>query len=174
MRGLSLKQIFWGLLALLIPCAFVMLQIDYGLRNATTPNGIVSFELCAYTSSCNAALATWGASGQILAMLSLGFDYIFMVLYPSFICVGLLLSAQHLSATSKKATIFAAWFSLVAGLADAVETYALIQIVLNQSGSFYGELAAVFATIKFTILGVTVVWLVATTILYLFNRRKVA
>jgi len=171
MSGLSLKKLFCGLLALLIPCSIAMWHIDAGLRNTTTPNGIVSFEFCAYTDSCHAALMAWGAEGQSLAMLSLGLDYLFMLLYPGFICVCLLLLARQLTPRLKQVTTFAAWIALAAGVADAIENYALIQIVLNQTDTYYGWLAALFATIKFSILGITLPWLIVAIALAMRGRK---
>lgn len=161
MPGLSLKQLFWLILAFLLPCAFAMSQIDLGLKNATSPNGIVSFEFCAYSRSCMDMLAAWGAEGQRYAMLSVGLDFLFMLLYSGFIAVCLLLTAQHLSPRLKQVSLFAAWLALGMWLADAIETYSLAQIVLLQSDDFYGPLAATFACIKFSILGITVLWLVS-------------
>ncbi len=159
MHGLSLKQVFWLLLALLLPCTWAMGQIDLGLRNATSPNGIVSFEFCAYSASCMDTLTAWGAEGQRYAMLSLGLDFLFMLLYPGFIAVCLLLTAAHLSPRLKQVTVFAAWLTVAMWLADAIETYSLTQIVLRQSDALYGPLAAAFASIKFSILGISVFWL---------------
>lgn len=136
-----------------------MWQIDIGLRNDTSPDGIVSFELCAFTASCIATLAAWGAAGQSLAMLSLGLDFLFMLLYCGFIGVALMLTAEHLSLRLKQATVFVAWLTLAMWLADAIETYSLIQIVLRQSDAIYGPLAAGFASLKFSILGLCVAWL---------------
>lgn len=171
MSGLSLKQLFYGLLALLIPSAIAMRLVDAGLRNNATPNGIVSFEFCAYTDSCQAALKAWGAAGQNLAMLSLGLDYLFMLLYPAFICVCLLLLARQFSARLKQVTVCAAWLALAAGAADVIENYGLIQLVLNPQEAFYGWLAAVFATIKFSILGITIPWLIIAIVLAMHRRK---
>lgn len=171
MSGLSLKKILWGLLALLIPSAIAMRHIDAGLRNSTTPNGIVSFEFCAYTDTCQAALTAWGAAGQKLAMLSLGLDYLFMLLYPAFICVCLLLLARQLTPQLKQITVCSAWLVLAAGAADAIENYGLIQLVLNPQEAYYGWLAALFASIKFSILGITIPWLIIASLLAMHRRK---
>jgi len=148
-----------------------MRTIDAGLRNSITPNGMVSFEFCAFTDTCHAALTAWGATGQRLAMLSLGLDYHFMLLYPAFICVCLLLLARQFKARLKQVSVCLAWFALAAGAADAIENYALIQLVLHPQTAFYGWWAACFASIKFSILALTLLWLI-TSMALVMQRRK--
>ncbi|MFO1393529.1 MAG: hypothetical protein U1F09_07205 [Steroidobacteraceae bacterium] len=93
--------------------------IDMSLRNPASPNGIVSFELCAYSGACRDIVAHWDPTTQLKAALSLGVDYLFMVAYPAAICFGLLL------------------------VPDAQQ---------------YAWPAAIFATVKFTVLGVVLAW----------------
>jgi hypothetical protein len=146
-------------------------QIDLGLRNATSPDGIVSFEFCAYNASCMDTLTAWGAEGQRYAMFSLGLDFLFMLLYPGFIAVCLLLTAPHLSPRLKQVTLFAASLTVAMWLADVIETYSLTQIVLRQSDELFGPLAAAFATAKFSILGITVLWLLVAGICAVLGTR---
>ena len=109
------------LVALFIPTLVAMAVIDSGLKTMTTPMGIVSFEFCGIASSCEQALSQWGMKGQQLAMLSLGIDYLFMVLYPSMICIALLLIAAKLPLKFHKVTRWIAWITLLSGVFDAFE-----------------------------------------------------
>lgn len=171
MRTHILKRTLWLFFSLFVLTSIALTIIDLELRNGTTPYGIVSFELCAYTSSCDNALIQWGAKGRALAMLSLGIDYLFLILYPGLIFIGLLLVAPRVPRNLFRFTIFVAWSCLVISLADAIENYALIQIILSESGIRYGLLGGIFATIKFVLLGITLLWLLFATLKYvLFNR----
>ena len=69
----------WLSLMLALVTLGALALIDLHLRNAVSPQGIVSFELCAYTGSCRAIVEAWGPSGQVWAALSLGLDYLFML-----------------------------------------------------------------------------------------------
>ncbi|RBP53580.1 hypothetical protein [Arenicella xantha] len=167
-----LKRTFWVFLLLFVFASVALTVIDSGLRNSTTPHGIVSFELCAYTASCDAALIQWGTKGQALALLSLGLDYLFLFLYPGLIVIGLLLIAPRVPRNLFRLTMFAAWSCVAIGLADAIENYALIQIILSESGSRYGLLASISATIKFVLLGIALLWWLFTTVKYGLLKRQ--
>jgi hypothetical protein len=169
-----LKRMFCLILPLFLVVAIAISAIDLGLRNSTTPQGIVSFELCAFTSSCDLALNHWGAKGQALAMLSLGIDYLFLILYPGLLCIGFLLLLARLPPGMARVTLWMAWFCPVISVADAIENYALIKIILNESGNGYGLLAGIFAVIKFAFLGVTLAWLLFVSVRYVFWVRSKA
>lgn len=166
------RKLFWALLALQVPTLVALAVIDQGLKNPVTPGGIISFEFCGYTGSCETALSAWGAQGQALATLSLGLDYLFLLLYAGFICVGLLRVVPHVPAALKRMTTYVAWLALGAGLADACENYALIRVVLDQSGEAFGVIGSRLATLKFLILGISLPWLLFTAVVY--GRRPVA
>lgn len=166
-----LKKLFWAFLGLFLATLVAMATIDANLNTSATPNGIISFELCAFTSSCTAALAEWGERGQQLAMLSLGLDYLFLLLYPGLVCMGLLLIAPKVPGALKRATVLMAWLSPGAGVADALENYALVQVVLSGSGEPYAWYGGVFAAVKFVILGITLLWLLFTSVALVLPKR---
>jgi hypothetical protein len=103
----------------------------------------------------------WGPRGQVWAALSLGVDYLFMFLYAVTIFLGLRLVADHVPERLRKFTRGAAWVVWVAAVADAAENYCLAQMLLYSSSDAYPWPAALFATIKFIVLGVTLGWLLA-------------
>ena len=144
-------------LAVLIPALVTISAIDTGLRSTATPNGIVSFEFCGFTASCDAALQAWGHKGRELAMLSIGFDFLFMLSYASAIAIGLWL----LGKTATRPALFAVlgWMALSMVFFDGVETALLGLIVIQDSGSAsgapYGVIAAIAASFKFAILAIT-------------------
>jgi hypothetical protein len=44
-----------------------LIAIDLHLRKPVSPQGIVSFELCAYAGLCRAIVEAWGPVGQLVA-----------------------------------------------------------------------------------------------------------
>jgi hypothetical protein len=158
------KRLCWLSLVLMLATLGALIAIDLHLRNATSPRGIVSFELCAYTGSCRAIVEAWGPVGQVWAGLSLGLDYLFMFLYAATIFLGLLLVVGHVPDRLKKITLGAAWVVWGAGLADALENYCLAQMLVNPAADGYGWPASIFATIKFVVLGVTLGWWLLMTL----------
>jgi hypothetical protein len=152
------KRLCWISLVLMLATLGALIAIDLHLRNPVSPNGIVSFELCAYSGSCRAIVEAWGPVGQVWAALSLGLDYLFMFLYSATLFLGLLLVAVHVPERLKTITLGAAWAVWVAGAADAAENYCLTQILVNPAAGGCAWPASIFATIKFVVLGVTLGW----------------
>lgn len=165
-----MKVLLWVLIGFFVPTAVGLGIIDASLKVPASPNGIISFEFCGFMSSCDAILGQWSIKGQQLAMLSLGLDYLFMVIYPSLVCIGLLLVAAVVPARLKNLTTILAWLALGAGLADAGENFFLIRIILDGTGTSYGGLASTCSVIKFAILGITLGWLAFASLAY--GRRK--
>jgi hypothetical protein len=156
------KTLFWISLVLTLGTLAVLVAIDLHLRNAASPQGIVSFEVCAYTASCRAIVDAWGPGGQVWAALSLGVDYLFMCLYPATIFLGFLLVVVHVPDRLKSLTRGAAWVVWGAGVADAAENYSLAQMLVSPAAGGYAWPAAIFATVKFIVLGATLGWLLVT------------
>jgi hypothetical protein len=151
-------RLAWLGLVLMLATLGALALIDLHLRNAVSPQGIVSFELCAYTGSCRAIVEAWGPGGQVWAALSLGLDYLFMLAYAAAIFLALRLVAARVPERLKMLTLGAAWAVWVAGAADAAENYCLTQMLVNPAAGRYAWPAALFATIKFVVLGVTLGW----------------
>lgn len=157
MDDLSGKHFAWlwrGLL-LFVPVLIAMGWIDSGLQTRSAVHGIVSFEFCAFSASCAAQLQDWGVRGQQLAMLSLGLDYLFIPLYAGLLWLALMGVASLQPAKWQALTRLMAHFALLAGLADSLENYALIQLLLNQSIAPYGLFAAICASLKFALLALS-------------------
>jgi len=158
MRRELTTMLCWISLALTLGTFGALAAIDVHLRNVVSPQGIVSFELCAYTGSCRAIVDAWGPVGQVWAALSLGVDYLFMFLYPATIFLGLTLVAEHVPDRLQAFTRVAAWAVWGAGAADALENYCLAQMLVSPAADGYAWPAAMFATVKFIVLGVTLAW----------------
>ncbi|WP_374595025.1 hypothetical protein [Aquabacterium sp.] len=135
--------------------------IDQGLRTAAAPQGIVSFELCAYGSRCGAILHAWSPHARDLALLSLGIDYLFMLLYPGAICLALLLARARTPGRARAVTGMLAGLIWLAALADATENFSLIQMTLAADVRVWAWPATVAATVKFAVFGVALAWLAA-------------
>lgn len=167
MSGLSGKQFAWllrGLLGLFVLVLLAMRLIDSGLQTASAVHGIVSFEFCAFSASCAAQLQDWGVRGQQLAMLSLGLDYLFIPLYAGLLWLALLWLAPLQAVKLQRFTYLAAHLALLAGLADTLENYALIQLLLSQSITPFDLVAALCASLKFSLLACSFSWLLVCAV----------
>ena len=78
----------------------VMHTLDGPLKSQFAPRGIVSFELAGNYEVSRQILNSWNAEARIYAALSLGLDYLFLIVYALFISlscmqVGKALGANH-------------------------------------------------------------------------------
>jgi hypothetical protein len=162
----TLKQLFFASLALALASLAALGWVDTYLKTAASSLGVVSFELCAYQHSCDAIVASWQGVAAAMAAMSLGLDYLFMLVYPAAICFGLLLTSTRVPTWLRRATILAAYVAWLAGLADAVENYHLFQMLVGAEASLHAWPASVAATLKFVVL-------IPTLGLLLFNGAVV-
>lgn len=166
------KRLFLASLVLAVVVLAVLAVLDQSLRSPAAPAGIVSFELCAYRDTCRLILGEWGPQAQLMAALSLGGDYLFMLLYAAAISLGLLLVSAHVPAGLARLTIGMACLVWLAALADAYENYHLAQMLLGGSVERHGWPAAIGATVKFAILAFSVLWLVAVPLRHARSLRR--
>jgi hypothetical protein len=165
-----LRQLFGVSLAFTVAALVALAVVDGHLKGPASPAGIVSFELCAYSDSCDSILQGWGPDARLMAALSLGLDYLFMLAYSAAICSGLLLVRARVPERLKGVTMLAAWLAWVAGIADALENYCLAQVLLGSDRQAYAWPAAAFATVKFLALGVALSWLMFIFVRYVALR----
>jgi hypothetical protein len=86
------------------------------------------------------------------AAFGLGIDYLFMPLYAFALAFGTLLAANRHGGWLKSLGAVAGYGAFVAALFDAVENYALFQILLGKVFSPYPEIAYYCASLKFGLL----------------------
>lgn len=147
-----LKRALWASAALALASLAALALIDEHLKTPAAPLGIVSFEICAFDSSCDDILASWSASAKIHAAMSLGLDYLFMLAYPAAIGCGLLLLARQAPGSLRGAMGTMARAIWLAGLADAIENYHLFQMLSGSPLDSHPWLATLSATAKFACL----------------------
>jgi len=144
------KLAFALLTPLAILCAFIMTRIGQPLVEAGAD--IIDFELAGTLGSAQAILQMWGGEGQIYAALSLGLDYLFLLLYGSAISLGCVLVAVFWRDRFPRLTTIGSWLAwgmLAAALFDAIENAALIQLLLGRQESWLAPVARWCALLKF-------------------------
>lgn len=102
--------------------------IDHSLRTASTPSGIISFELCALAGSCSAVVAAYHPVA-LQAGLSLGLDYLFIPLYTGALAAALVFVAARRSPPVRATASWLAWGLTLAAVLDAVENVALYRML---------------------------------------------
>jgi len=151
-------------IVLFILSSIAMGVVDSYIQNETTPYGIVSFEFIKSIEASNAALQAWGEKGKITAGISLGLDYLYIVVYTSMMCLALSLTSEKVSILSPhlgKMVLITAYLAPLIGLFDAIENYGLIHLLLGSTNQVWPLVAYYFAVGKFSgvmIVLILVVW----------------
>jgi len=132
----------------------VMHALDAPLKSQVAPRGIVSFELAGNYENSRQILNSWNAEARVYAALSLGLDYLFLIVYALFISLSCVQVATAMKADYSiigGIAVLLAWAQFFAAASDAIENWALIHLLLNPSGRWMPGLARWCAMMKFSI-----------------------
>lgn len=147
------KPLFFTFLFLTVVIFAVFRRLDAPLQTEVAPNGIVSFELAGTPANAAHMVFSWSPEAQLHAAFGLGIDYLFMPVYALALAFGSRLAAQKHTGWIKSLGAVAGYGAFAAALFDAVENFALWQVLLGAYESSYPALAAFCASIKFGLLG---------------------
>ncbi|MGO9760618.1 MAG: hypothetical protein ACLP1Q_05075 [Solirubrobacteraceae bacterium] len=123
---------------------------------------ILDFEFAGSQSRAAQMMAEWGAKGRSAAHLSLVLDYGYMLSYGLFFALAGF--AVRDSARARGWRFLAAiggvvpFFALAAATFDASENVALLLTLAGNGGSLAPPLAAVCSAIKFTLIGIAILY----------------
>ncbi len=169
------KRVF-GLLVFFLLVAFgVISWLNAPLETNEAPLGIISLELAGTLARAQEIVLSWRGDGHIYAALSIGFDYLFLVLYSCTIALGCALLAKKLrlrSTAMAVAGVALAWLMLAAGLMDSIENYGLIQILLGTSNNSWPTLVRWLAIPKFIIVILAVGYLLLGLTIITFSKSR--
>ena len=164
------------LLASLLGSALMVLLV--GLTRP--PGGYVGLEWAVITGSYQEIIESWTARARAVALVGLGLDSIFLLLYPlalSFLCSVAARGAHGWLSLRRWGPIMASLVPLAAPL-NAMENYGLLQLMSRQAGHVSWPLLTRISIIgRFTLLAAAAVYLLAALGSLLrakFNRQQTA
>jgi hypothetical protein len=140
-------------LVLFILVAAAMVSLDSMIITDVTPFGIISFQFIGTLEASVLAMNAWGDIGRSAVAVSLGLDYLFILAYSIIGCLVLILASQSQSLQSPvwgNVLFSLAYAFPIISIADAVENYSLIQLLLGSINDSWPTLAYFCASIKFT------------------------
>ena len=188
------KRAFMVLLALTLAVMMSLNALGRPLNTEVAPLGIISFELAGELSLAQSMVESWGQTGQVYAGLNLGLDYLFLVAYSSCISLGCVLVARSLSRSNSARPgssdpgqkrgfgnplraisdvgVLLAWAQFGAALLDAVENYALIQVLLGSQQALWPVVARWCAIPKFLIVAAGLVYVGVGAVLVMVTKAR--
>jgi hypothetical protein len=169
------KPAFWSLFVFTIIIIVVMLVLGDPLNTDAAPCGIVSFEFAGDLAIAQEMIESWEQSGQVLAGLSLGFDYVFIAAYALTLGLGCVLVARSLSERFKSLSsvgVVLAWAMFLAAFLDAQENYALIRVLLDSRNELWPVVAKWCAGPKFIIVALGLLYVVIGAIIGVVARGE--
>jgi len=167
------KKLTRTLLIVTVICIAVLKYLDQFLINDTCTGGIVSFELSKDLETAGSYLNSWGEQGKIAVSIGLGFDFLFPIAYTSLI--GLLIHKLNEKLWSKSSFLSIGngliWLVFLAGIFDYIENIGLINLVLGNMEQHWVSIAFYFATIKFIIILIGILYIIVNFLLFLIKKR---
>jgi len=150
-----------------------MRYLDGEIQNNETAQGIISFELAKDLSKSEAILNAWNMESKTAAGMSLGFDFLFLLVYALFISILIHTLNERLWKHTKIYTIgvILIWCMFLAALFDMVENVALIKLLLGDLQQKWSSIAYYFAISKFSLLFIGILFIVLNSIISLFKKK---
>lgn len=141
---------------------FAMRTLDAPLRTQAATKGIVSFELAKNYDASRQILNSWNTEAKIYAALSLGLDYLFLIVYAIFISLACIQVATALKGDHSFffcMGLVLAWAQFLAAILDAIENLALIHLLMNSSRKWLPCLARWCAIVKFSVVSAGLIFI---------------
>jgi len=181
---------------------FALISLDAELRTPASPAGIVSFELAGDGARAGQILDAWGSRGRRAAARSLHLDFLYLASYaPALALLCAAAASKHAKRGRSEAKpsevpegrpseggppqerafahprlaalgAWLAWGQLAAGVLDALENLALLQVLGGASGDFWPAFAAACAWPKFALVGACFAYLIGFATLHLLRNAR--
>ncbi len=176
-------RILWWLVSIALLGVIVFTVVFQGMEAqllaAGGTAGVVALELAFTPARALGIIGAWPADGIAVAQRALWLDFIYIVLYASGLAAACTLIARHGPGR------WAHWgrrlilFPLLAGILDVIENVNLL-IVLNRVASAgpaatltpFTVVAALCAALKFALIAVTLLFVIAYSIRWLWMRLR--
>ena len=161
-------MIWTGVLTLAL--GLTLSQLGGSLATGGAPWGITSLELAHTMDGARAVLASWDEAARVDAALVVGLDFLFLVSYALFLSLMCVQVAGQLYAWHRVPVLIGvilSWAVLLAGVADAVENVALIQMLRGSELPLWPTVAYWSAVPKFVTILLSVAYCLWGWLFYL-------
>lgn len=123
--------------------------------------GIISLEIAPNANSVKHLLLEWNNDGLVKTVRNnILIDFLFIPFYVLLFYTLCGSISVRLNATSAKLGVLLAFFSLIAGIFDVLENILMLSAVIGMYSDISALLTTIFATLKFALLGLSLLYVV--------------
>lgn len=173
MLNLRSKKLTWALLAATFATMLAMRAFDGYLTNETCENGIISFELAKTLDCSQAILDSWDSRAKMAASMSMGLDYLFLLVYSSTMALLLFRASEFFKKNMLLHQMgrILIWAVFTAAFFDGIENFALIKLLLGNVAQSWVTIAYAFAVVKFVLIGAAMLYLLPCLLFMAFGKK---
>jgi len=166
------KKLTIILLVFITVLIFIMHYLDIQIQNGDNTKGIISFELAKDLSKSISILNSWNILSKISAGISLGLDFLFLIIYSLFISLIIHKLNEKLWKYKKMYTmgIVLIWCTFLAAFFDIIENIALIKLLLGNLKQLWSSLSYYFAVAKFSLLAFGISYIIVNLLFIILKK----
>ena len=172
----SEKRVLVPLVLLVVALIAVMRTVDKPLKNNVSSSGIVSFEFGGDLPQSTAIIHSWSPEARQYAAFSLGIDYLFLTAYATLLallCVNVAnFCWKNSNELMQKSGMWLACLQIFAGLLDAIENTALINLLFGSQHASLPSIAFWAAALKFTLVGLGILYILSGIIAKIITKMN--
>ena len=142
----------WCLTLLLIISSVVMAVLCHPLNNSLFPMGMLDFELAKTAETAAAIMASWQGISRDYAIFSIGYDYLYMLIYTAWLAWAVMAVAHHFYGLIGRMGDVVGRVVWLAVLFDAIEDYGLIRQLFYGASDSLANMAYNMAVLKFAVI----------------------
>jgi len=154
--------------------AFVAMTLLGGLVNAAPVYGILDYEFAWTSGQVELIFSAWGAEGKQQIAFGIYMDFLYIIAYGALIFGCLLIATRELDGKFQTIGLYMTLTPVIAGICDVIENVNLLLMIAD--GNFITSMspfiAALCATIKFTIIFACILFFLVEIIVIVINRKK--
>ena len=170
--GKTEQKLTFTLLYMLIIGIIVMAYFDSKLITEVAPHGMFSFEQAGSPEKSKEIINSWSNMDRVFAGLSLGFDFLFLLVYTLFISLLTHKVNEQLWVGKPAYRIGSVliWSMFITAIFDGVENVALIKLLIGNYNEYWSWVAYSFSLAKFILIGISLVYLIINGSYYLIKK----
>jgi len=161
------------LFVLLVLGIVLMKYLNSFLINDIATKGIVSFELAKDVNVSQNIINSWNVVATAAAGYSLIIDFLFLLIYSSFLALLVHHTNEKIwkNTSIYKVGVVLIFAQFIAAFCDVIENISLLQLFKNTT-QFWTSMAYYFASIKFILIVLGILFIVVSWVLKVLKRLK--